>query len=141
MRHVPVILIAGLLVGCASGASPRAAVPTPGKPPLVATRAASKGEILVRGDSSPASLGPYAFAGRYLVRFAQYAPENPKIDFTGETPFTAALTLRDGDPRGAIKLFQQARAGAERSMALRGRYFVEVSFGDYPFVIRFTPQS
>jgi len=109
--------------------------------PALATRPAGKGGIVVRGDTSPASLGPYDFTGRYVVRFEQYAPENPRLDFTAQTPFTAAVTVRDGDPRGSIKLFEQARASAQRSVALHGRYYVEVSFGDYPFVIRFTPRT
>ena len=95
----------------------------------------------MRGESSPATHGPYAFDGRYLVRFEQYAPEDPALDFSGQTPFTAMLTTREGDPRGAIELFGAARGEGRRELEIRGRHYVDVSFGDFPYVIRFTPRA
>ena len=47
--------------------------------------------IRVRGDASPGCYGPFEFDGRYLVRFEQFAPEDPELDFSGQTPFTASL--------------------------------------------------
>ena len=94
---------------------------------------------MLGGEASPATQGPYEFNGRYLVRFEQVEPEHPQIDFAGQTPFTAALTPRDGDPRGAVPLFAQARRTGERQLAIHGRYYVEVSFGDFPYAVRFTP--
>ena len=94
----------------------------------------------MRGESSPATHGPYAFDGRYLARFEQYAPEDPALDFSLQTPFTATLTAREGDPRGAIELFGAARGDGRLELEIRGRYYVDVSFGDFPYVIRFTPR-
>lgn len=109
--------------------------------PALVRDAAAPGEIVVRGEASPATHGPYAFDGRYLVRFEQYAPENPKLDFAPETSFTAMLTTRAGDPRGAVDLFQAATRRGRREVTIRGRYYVDISFGDYPYVMRFTPGS
>jgi hypothetical protein len=109
--------------------------------PALAGRPAAAGEIVVRGANSPATHGPYAFDGRYLVRFEQYAPEDGALDFTGQTPFTAGLQRREGDPNGATKVFEAAARSGRRELAIRGNYLVDVSFGDFPYVIRFTPIS
>jgi hypothetical protein len=109
--------------------------------PELARRPAAQGEIVVRGDASPSTRGPYAFSGRYLVRFEQYAPEDPKLDFASQTPLSAGLTRREGDETGAVKLFEAAARSGRRELTIRGRYFVDVSFGDSPFVIRFTPRK
>jgi hypothetical protein len=116
-------------------------VAPPAAAPALATRAAAAGEVVVRGEASPATHGPFTFAGRYRVRFEQYAPEDPRLDFAGETPFTAALTRRAGDARGAIKLFQDAAGSGARELEIRGRRYVDVSFGDFPYVLRFTPRA
>lgn len=96
--------------------------------------------MIVRGDASPASHGPFAFDGRYRVRFQQYAPEDPKVDFASQTSFVAALDRsaeRNGP--GTRRLFRVARRTGSRTLTLHGRLFVDVSFGDFPYVIRFTP--
>jgi hypothetical protein len=110
-------------------------------PPALARRAPADGEIVVHGEGSPETHGPYAFAGRYLVRFEQYAPEDPALDFSGQTPLTALLAPRAGDPRGARALIEAALRSGRRELDVRGRYFVDVSFGDFPYVIRFTPRD
>jgi hypothetical protein len=75
------------------------------------------------------------------VRFQQYAPEDPKLDFAAQTPFTASLVRREGDPAGAVKLFEAAAPSGRRELTVRGRSYVEVSFGDFPYVVRFTPRG
>jgi hypothetical protein len=139
-----VLLLAAGLAGCGGSdmapATSSTTAPSAGAPPL-ATRPAAQGEFVVRGESSPRTAGPYAFDGRYLVRFQQWAPEDAKLDFSSQTPFTAALERRDGDARGATPLFQAGSATGRRSIAIHGRYFVDVSFGDYPYVLRFTPRA
>jgi hypothetical protein len=139
-----VLLLAAALAGCGGNdmapATSSATTPSAGAPPL-ATRPAAHDEIVLRGESSPRTAGPYAFDGRYLVRFQQWAPEDAKLDFSSQTPFTAALERHDGDARGATQLFQAASATGRRSIAIHGRYVVDVSFGDYPYVVRFTPQK
>jgi hypothetical protein len=97
-----------------------------------------KDEVMVDAEYSPHRDGPYSFDGTYLVRFAQYDPEAPRTSFAGQTPFVADLTGLGRRAR-KIALFHQAAAGGKRTMRLHGKYFVEVSFGDFPYVLRFTP--
>jgi hypothetical protein len=130
-----------LLAGCGQASSPQPAAP-PGSAtagPELARRPARPGEVVVRGDATPATRGPYAFGGRYLVRFEQYAPEAANLDFGGQTAFVAALQRRASDPRGERRLFRAAKRAGRREVTLRGRFYVDASFGDFPFVIRFTP--
>ena len=137
------LLLAALaaLAGCGA----EAATPTP--PPKassakVALLAAPKrpGEVIVRGEVSPASHGPFAFDGRYTVRFEQFAPEDPNVDFKTQTAFVAALDARaEEDGPHSVRLFRTARRTSARTVTLHGRLFVDVSFGDFPYAIRFTP--
>lgn len=143
----PVVLCVAVMAFTGCGASekppsgPDQANATGEARPAIGRSAARKDEILVRGDASPKTHGPFRFHGRYLVRFEQYAPEDPKLDFASQTPFTASLTPRRGDPRGATKLFADAIGKKRRELTVGGRYYVDVSFGDFPYVIRFTPRS
>ena len=75
------------------------------------------------------------------MRFEQYAPEDPALDFSGQTPFSAVLQRSADDPRRATGLFVAARRSGQRVLVIRGRYVVDVSFGDFPYVIRFTPRN
>jgi hypothetical protein len=143
-----VLLALAALIGCGAdrsgGSTGRLGTATTASTavvPALARRTAASGELVVRGQSSPETHGPYAFDGRYVVRFEQYAPEDPKLEFASQTPFTAMLTRHQGDPRGAIDLFQAAKRTGRRELTIRGRYYVDVSFGDYPYVIRFTPRA
>ena len=72
------------------------------------------GEVIVRGDLSPASHGPYAFDGRYVVRFEQFAPEDPNLDFTAQTAFVATPRppRRGGRPGQRDALPRRAAARA-----------------------------
>lgn len=144
MRLFSVLLALALLAGC-GGAHSETAAPTNTAPrapaPVLATRPAAAGEIIVRGDASPQTHGPYVLDGRYLVRFAQYAPEDARLDFSAQTPFSASLTPRRDDPRGAKKLIAGADASGRRELELHGRYFLSVDFGDFPYVVRFTPRN
>lgn len=98
------------------------------------------GEVVLRGDLSPASHGPYAFDGRYRVRFEQFAPEDPRMNFADQTAFVAMLDRNAGeDGAGSMRLFRSARRTSARTLTLRGRYFVDVTFGDFPYAMRFTP--
>jgi hypothetical protein len=137
-----VLLALPLLAGCGGG-SAATTTPTSTAPraPALATRPSATGEIVVRGEASPEARGPYVFDGRYLVRFEQYAPEDAALDFTAQTPFSVSLTPRRDDPRGAIKLVEAAAATGRKDAQLHGRYFVSVDFGDFPYVIRFTPRG
>jgi hypothetical protein len=137
------LLIAPALAGCGTdgGSSSTATTATTAALPPLAGRPPAPGEIVVRGEASPATHGPYTFGGRYLVRFEQYAPEDPKLDFAAQTPFSASLVRNEGDPTGAVKLFEDAAPSGRRELVIRGRYYVEVSFGDFPYVVRFTPRG
>lgn len=139
---IAVSLALPVLAGCGGGgdsSSPTSTAPR-GAVPALATRPTATGEIVVRGDATPLSKGPYAFDGRYLVRFEQYAPEDATLDFTSQTPFSASLTPQRDDPRGAIKLVEAAARSGRKELAIHGRYFVSSDFGDFPFVVRFTPR-
>jgi hypothetical protein len=143
-NHPCVLLLALVsLAGCGGGDGGTAnttSTATTAVLPALATRPPAPGEIVVRGEASPATHGPYPFKGRYLVRFEQYAPEDPSLDFASQTPFSATLTPRRDDPRGAKKLIEAATATGRKELELHGRYFVSVDFGDFPYVVRFTPR-
>jgi hypothetical protein len=139
------LLLAALvaLAGCGGGTVKGTPPPTASSA-KVALLAAPKrpGEVIVRGEASPASHGPFTFDGRYRVRFEQFAPEDPNVDFTTQTTFVAALDKHaeeDGD--GSVRLFHAARRTSARTVTLHGRLFVDVTFGDFPYAIRFTPVS
>ena len=82
-RAVSVLVVAGLAAagGC-GGSEPPAALPPQlaGAPPLARTPV-EPGEILVRGETSPGTHGPFQLRGTYRARFEQYAPEDPALDF------------------------------------------------------------
>jgi hypothetical protein len=40
---------------------------------------------------------------------------------------------------GSVPLFHSASRTGRRTLALHGRLFVDVSFGDFPYAMRFTP--
>jgi len=141
--HTLVALLALTLAaaGCGgtrtSSAPPAAGPKAPGAPALLKEKV-KKGEVMVQAEYSPHRDGPYHFDGTYLVRFAQYAPEQPGMSFAHQTPFVADLVGPGRAPK-KIALFHQAAGSGRRTMKLRGTYFVEVSFGDFPYVLRFTP--
>ncbi|WP_259310856.1 hypothetical protein [Capillimicrobium parvum] len=128
-----------LLAGCGGGASSAPAPPTneSARAPL-AQEQRRPGEIVVRGEASPAEKGPVALDGRYEVRFQQIAPENPDLDFAQETPFVARLEPPGGRGR-AIKLFRTAAADGRTVVRASGRWRIVVDYGDFPFVLRMTP--
>jgi hypothetical protein len=140
---VILVVLMCLVAGCGSEngpAPPPSREATQAAEPAWARTPAGAGEIVVRGEASPGSHGPFAFNGRYTVRFVQVAPENPRLDFTKETSFVARLD-RNAELPGAssLRLFRMARGEGARRVRVSGRYFVDVEFGDYPYVIRFTP--
>jgi hypothetical protein len=99
------------------------------------------GEIVVQGQASPASHGPFSFDGRYTVRFEQIAPEDPNLDFANQTAFVATLDRRaQQEGGGTIRLFRHAARTGRRVITANGRYYVDVSFGDFPYAVRFTPE-
>jgi hypothetical protein len=142
IQLVAVVLALSALAGCGGGDDRAGTVSTPAAAlPALATRPAAAGEVVVRGEASPATRGPYSFDGRYVVRFEQYAPEDPALDFAAQTPLSAQLTRRRGDPRGAVALFEAADRSGRREVEIHGRRFLDVTFGDFPWVVRFTPRS
>ena len=140
-RAAPLAAALGLLAGCGSQAPAPTKPPDPAKAKVALLQAPKRpGEIIVRGDLSPASHGPYAFDGRYVVRFEQFAPEDPNVDFTTQTAFVATLDRNaEEDGPGSVKLFHAARRTGSKTLTLHGKLFVDVSFGDFPYAIRFTP--
>jgi hypothetical protein len=124
--------------GATSATPPPAAGPSAQGAPALLKQKVRKGEVMVDAEYSPHRDGPYHFDGTYLVRFAQYDPEAPRTSYADQTPFVADLAGLGRRPK-KIALFHQAAAGGRRTMRLHGNYFVEVSFGDFPYVLRFTP--
>jgi hypothetical protein len=133
-----------LLVACGSDGWGPATATGPATPaasrPALASPPAKAGEHVFTGDSSPAEHGPIALDGDYVVRFEQIAPEDPKLDFSTQTAFTAELQRRAGDPSGAVRLFSAAHRTGRRELTIHGRYVLNVTFGDFPYAIRFTPR-
>ena len=117
---------------------PAAGANAPGAPAIL-KRPVQPGELLVEGESSPGGHKPFRFDGRYTVKFAQYAPESPNQRFSGEVPFVAKLRSFSNPRSKRIGLFAKAAARGSRTIDLHGRYVVEVLFGDFPYVLRFTP--
>jgi hypothetical protein len=140
-RAVPLAAALVLLAGCGTKTATPTKPPDPAKAKVALLQAPKRpGEIIVRGDLSPASHGPYTFDGRYVARFEQFAPENPNVDFTAQTAFVATLDRNaEQDGPGSISLFHAARRTGRRTLTLHGRLFVDVSFGDFPYAIRITP--
>jgi hypothetical protein len=125
--------------GSSTGGDSSAAAPPPARLALAAAPKRA-GEVLVRGEASPASHGPFALDGRYLVRFEQAAPEDPELDFTTQTAFVVTAD-RNAQQEGAgtVRVFRAAARTGRRIVTLRGRLFIDVSFGDFPYAIRLTP--
>src|SRR4051794_12302272 len=135
----PLAIVAALaaVAGCGAETStaPRGVAALDAKArPALARRPARPGEVVLRGDASPRTHRGLALDGTYLVRFQQYAPEDPRLDFGAETPFVADLR----GPR-TVKLFHAAAPRGSTRVKLAGRYAVDVSYGDFPYVLRFTP--
>jgi hypothetical protein len=127
--------------GSAGGGSVAGTAPPTARPALARTPP-RPGEILVRGDASPASHGPFDLRGRYTVRFEQIAPEDPELDFATQTAFVASLDRRAEVQDGSsVRLFRAAARTGRREITANGRYFVDVSFGDFPYAIRLTPAA
>lgn len=134
------LLCTAMYAGCGDSPQPRSDTATrPADAPALATAPRRDGEVVLRGELSPATHGPLDLTGRYRVRFVQHAPEDPRLDFAAQTAFVAALRPAQQPQAAAISLFRKAARHGERRVTLDGRYVVEVSFGDYPYVIRFTP--
>jgi hypothetical protein len=135
------LLALAALAGCGGGADSPTPPPPASKAKVALLQAPKRaGEVIVRGDGSPESHGPYAFDGRYLVRFEQFAPEDPNIHFAGQTAFVATLDREaELEGSGTVKLFRAAKRTGRRTVTLHGRLYVDVSFGDFPYAIRFTP--
>jgi hypothetical protein len=143
---IVVLALAGPLAGCGGATSARSPTGGPSNAaqatarPALAKAPKRPGEILVQGDVSPGSHGPFTLNGRYTARFEQIAPENPNQDFTTQTAFVAVLDKRSQiEDRGTVHMFRAAERTGRKEITARGRYFIDVSFGDYPYAIRLTP--
>jgi hypothetical protein len=137
------LLAAAVLGGCGSGAGRIHGTGTvPDDRPTAAKVALLRaprrpGEIIVHGDASPMTHGPFALHGSYVARFEQYAPEDPQMGFAGQTAFVAALTRGRSASR---RLFHAAAARGRATVRVpAGSWRIAVTFGDFPYVIRLTP--
>jgi hypothetical protein len=141
-----VVVIAGIAAGgCGDGGQVQGegAPKTTTVTPDLARKPKAEGEIVVRGEASPRSHGPYDLSGTYTARFQQYAPEDPSLDFASQTPFTARLDPHadsDAGAKKAVALFETAARTGTATVRARGRLWIDVEFGDFPYVIRLTPK-
>ena len=145
-RTLPALIAAALIVAACGGGttSGRSASTAAGDDaaarPALAETPKRAGEILVQGQASPASHGPVTLDGRYIVRFEQIAPEDPSLDFTGQTAFVAVLARHTQQAdTGTKRLFRTAARTGRTEVTARGRYWIDVQFGDFPYAIRLTP--
>jgi hypothetical protein len=140
-----VLLVAAGAVATACGGSgdsgddASTAAPPPGRPALA--RAPKRaGEVVVSAQLSPRSHGPFELDGRYVARFEQIAPEDPELDFASQTPFVVMLDRKQQqEGAGSVRLFRAAAKNGRRTVTLHGRWYLDVSFGDFPYAIRLTP--
>ena len=145
-RTLPALLAAALIVTACGGATSgrtsagSATGDDAAARPALAQTPRRAGEILVQGPASPASHGPVTLDGRYTVRFEQIAPEDPNLDFTGQTSFVAVLDRRaQQDGASTKRLFRTAARTGRTHITAHGRYWIDVEFGDFPYAIRLTP--
>jgi hypothetical protein len=143
-----VTVLSALLVACGGGDPPEGGTAThakKGKPaaPRLATTPKRPGEIIVKGRGTGVR-GPFRFRpAPYVVRFVQYAPEAPSINFrTESSSFVAQLGRRPGEITATnVPLFNDTSArGKSIVSSAGGRYYVDVSSADHSYVIRLTPR-
>jgi hypothetical protein len=141
-RVLPLLALLALLAGCGGEDGARGAAATTATSAIALGRApAAEGEVVVRGEASPQTHGPFVLHGRYRARFEQAAPEDPGLDFTQQTPFVARLDPHaTSDADRSTRLFRTAARTGERTITADGKLFLDVEFGDFPYVIRLTPQ-
>ena len=129
-----VVVLALLAAGCAEE-RPAAVRTVPGDQRVTKHGSA----IVVRGDYGPDEHGPFAFDGRYAVRFVQ---RGAGVDFHAEVPFTAHLEQPVAGGAGRrVKLFQTAARDGAAVITAHGRFRVVVDFADSPYEIRFARAS
>jgi len=143
---IALLATASLAAACGGGAPGRNTAPGAAQDapraarPALARAPKRPGEILVQGDVSPGSHGPFTLRGRYTARFEQIAPEDPNLDFSGQTAFVAVLDRQaQVEGRDTVRLFRAAARTGRREITARGRFFIDVNFGDFPYAIRLTP--
>ena len=143
-RSLPIALLVVVslaLTACGSESPeppPTGGAGSPAAPALL-KRKLRPGEVMVAAEASPQIEGPYRFAGRYRVKFVQYAPEAPGRGFADAILFVANLLLASNSRAKPIPLFKAVVKSGERTLTISGKYLVEVAFGDFPYALRFTP--
>jgi hypothetical protein len=138
-----VLLVAATATACGGNAPGDGTTAAPAEraaSPALAHAPKKRGEVLVQAQASPRSHGPFTLDGRYVVRFEQIAPEDPKLDFATQTAFVATLDRKSQQEGGdTVRLFRSAARTGRRTVTVHGRWYLDVSFGDFPYAIRLTP--
>lgn len=112
--------------------------------PTLAKKPPGPGEVLVSGNTSPKTLGPYEFEpGTYTFQFEQFAPDAPGLDFSTEaSPFAVSINRK---PRTAAPdsqlLVNSAEPRGDNIVSLSGSYYIDVTSADHSYVLRFTPRG
>ncbi|WP_354702224.1 hypothetical protein DSM112329_02579 [Paraconexibacter sp. AEG42_29] len=101
------------------------------------------GEVLVTGEGAPRAHGPYVLRGRYRVQFEQVDPDDASQTFADQTTFVvvAAPAADQETGAGVVQLVRGAARTGGGVVRLDGRLWINVGFGDFPYVVRLTPVS
>lgn len=125
---------AALIAGCAASTAPRSVAPP--ATPKSEREIVQPGRIVLRGDVAPEEYGPLKLDGRYRVRFTQ---RGSGVDFGAEVPFTAhAEAVGTATAPRVLRLFENAARTGTTTVTARGRWRIEVDFGDSPFELSLT---
>ena len=146
-RTLPALIAAALIVAACGGGGRRPGAPRRRPRATMRRRARPsprRRSVPARSSSRarppPPRTAPFTLDGRYIVRFEQIAPEDPNLDFTGQTAFVAVLARHTQQAdTGTKRLFRTAARTGRTEVTARGRYWIDVQFGDFPYAIRLTP--
>ena len=153
LAAVPRVLAAGrrakalivaivLLAGCGSEAKPPTKPPDPAKSQVALLKAPKRpGEILLSAGTSPPRRT--ARTPSTVATSCASSSSRPRTPTSTSPPRRPSWRRLDRRPRwkarAACTLFHAASRTGRRTLALHGRLFVDVSFGDFPYAMRFTP--
>jgi len=144
-------LLAAALAACGGDDKPApASIPTSRVPalttaaalksPPLARTALTTGELIFTGPAAPGTHGSFALDGTYIVRFEQFDPDDEDRDFSRAAPLTVGLRPASSMDPG-FELFAAKEASGQRELTRKGRFALDVTRGDFPYAVRFTPQQ
>ncbi len=122
------------------------AAPEPKPEPVVPSLGTDRrkpGEIVIVSEGAE-SHGPRRFRNSiYTVRFEQFAPDQPGLDFRSESSsFVVQLHRKPGViDSGTVHLFNATLDKGRTQVTIPGgEFYGDVSSADHSYALRFTPQ-